>query len=123
MGYIIHHTIVVTSWETDKLKRVHKKAKEIFKECFSKEIGTKDSIGLKLISRIQGSITNKYSSFFIAPDGSKEGWDTSEFGDLARKKLIKYINHLAYEEGSNSIAYAELYFGEDNGKAEIINHN
>ena len=30
MGYIKHHTIVVTSFEFEKAKEVHKKAQEIF---------------------------------------------------------------------------------------------
>lgn len=30
MGYIKHHTIVVTGWQDEKLKKAHQKAKEVF---------------------------------------------------------------------------------------------
>ncbi len=107
MGYIKHHTIVVTS-SGEFTNNAHNKAKEIFGH---------------LCSVIIYSKCNFYSSFFIAPDGSKEGWDQSDLYDLKRKEFINWINEQAYEDGSNAISFAELFYGEDNGYSEIVNHN
>lgn len=108
MGYIKHHTIIVTS-SIDKLfDKAHERAKTIFNFVCS--------------DKVKG-IKNGYNSFFIAPDGSKEGWDDSEIFDLKRKKFIKWLESQAYDDGSSSISYVEVFFGEDNGNSEIVNHN
>ncbi len=35
---------------------------------------------------------NGYLSFFVAPDGSKEGWSESQNGDEAREKLTLWLD-------------------------------
>lgn len=35
------------------------------------------------------SIVNDYQSFAFLPDGSKEGWDTSDDGDRYRQRFIE----------------------------------
>jgi len=107
MGYIRHHAIVVTSYgETTKLAQ--DKAKEIF--------GTN-------VSEIVNSNVNGYQSFFVAPDGSKEGWEESEQGDKDRALFIEFIEQQKYEDDINSISFAELFYGDDEGDSEIVNHN
>lgn len=107
MGYIRHHSIVVTSYgETTKL--AHDKAKEIF--------------GAN-VSEIVNSNINGYQSFFVAPDGSKEGWEESEQGDKDRALFIQFIEQQKYENDSNSISFAELFYGDDEGESKVVNHN
>ncbi|MGG3872975.1 hypothetical protein [Brevibacillus laterosporus] len=67
MGTIKHNAIVVTDadYAMDKLELVHKKAQELFSS---------------LVSPIIKSNSNGYQSFFVAPDGSKEGWEESMRG-------------------------------------------
>lgn len=108
MGYIRHHAIVVTSWDEKKTKIVHKQAVKVFGN---------------LVSKIIPSLTNGYLTFFIAPDGSKEGWDESNNRDEHRKEFIEFLNTQAYEDGSNQFRYAELYYGDDNKQSEIVKHN
>jgi hypothetical protein len=114
MGYIKAHTIVVTGGKTS-VKKAHKVAKEIFNKAFFK-----DNPYRKLVSSIVDSKMNETFSFFIAPDGSKEGWETSDIGDEARASLLKELKKIAKDTG---LDYVELFFGEDNGKAKILNHN
>lgn len=118
MGYMRHHTIVVCSFDKKLITKVQKKAEKIFKKFFKN-----DYILNPIVSNIYYTIINRYYSFFIAPDGSKEGWEHSSLGDEARKEIIEYIKSLAYEDGSNAISYAELFFGDDEGEAKILNHN
>lgn len=108
MGYIRHHAIIITSW-SEAIKDVHATARKIF--------------GIQCSEILMAPI-NGEKSFFIGPDGSKEGWDESDKGDQQRKQFIDYINSMAdVEDKSNSIRFVELFYSEDNNKAEIINHN
>lgn len=53
MGYIRHHSIAVTSWNNELIKKAHQKATEIFKHRTS--------------PILEGDV-NDYNSFFIAPE-------------------------------------------------------
>ncbi len=75
MGYIRHHAIIVTGYDIKKMNK-HKK--------FAKNLGL-------LVSNVIISKINGYMSFFIAPDGSKEGWKDSNLGDDRRCSFIEYI--------------------------------
>ena len=108
MGYIKHHGIAVTSSIDELIKEAHTQAKSIFKYR---------------TSEILNSETNGYKSFFIAPDGSKEGWGESNNGNDKRETFVKWVNEKAYEDGSNSISFCEFFYGEDNGYSEVENHN
>ena len=108
MGYIRHHAIVVTTFEKSLIKPVHEKAIEIF--------------GLS-VSNVVGSQVNGYYSFFVGPDGSQLGWTEDEAGDSRREQFIGYLKSLAYDDGSSSIDYAELFYGDDEGESAVTRHN
>lgn len=108
MGNIRHHAIAVTSWNDDLIKKAHEKAKEIFKST---------------TSDIIKSTTNSFKSFFIAPDGSKEGWEKSDIGNLQREIFKEWINEQVYEDGSNSLSFCEFFYGDDDHESEIVDHN
>lgn len=93
MGYHNHHAIIVTAWDEKYIKEAHGKAIEIFGEpC----------------SEVVDSNINGYVSFFIAPDGSKEGWEDSTAGDNRREAFKTWINkHDGY------IDAVEIYYGGD----------
>lgn len=103
MGYIRHNAIVVTGGgypEADeKFYKAHKKAKELF-----------DS----LVSEVIEGLTNGYKSFFIAPEGSKEGWSLSDIYDLKRHEIASFIDLQAYSDGSNPTKFVDLAFDECN---------
>lgn len=105
MGYIKHHAIIVTHWENKKVEEAHKKAKEIFEN--------------KLVSEIVSGIVNTDSSFFIAPDGSKEGWSDSE---LCNDKRTKFLDWLMNSKDNYS-DYVEIQFGGDDDRNEVIRSN
>jgi hypothetical protein len=73
MGYMRHHAIIVTSWKRELLEQAHARAVEL---------------GMS-VSEVTGEVTNSYRSFLVAPDGSKEGWDTSDdLQELQRAGLL-----------------------------------
>lgn len=99
MGYIRHNCIIVTG---DNIIEMHKFAIEIF--------GT-------TCSEIIESPINGYNSFFIAPDGSKEGWMDSDKGDKNRKKFIKALKK------DGSCDFVELTYGGDDEGASVMEYN
>ncbi len=110
MGYIKHHTIIVTSWERTKIIKAHEKAKEIFA---SYENGAE-----KIVSKPLKYLMNLGYSFFIAPDGSKEGWDTSNNMDKAREEFLDWMDkNVPYCD------YVEITFGGDDERTEILRTN
>lgn len=113
MGYIKHHTIVVTGWQTEAVEEAREKAVEIFKKSCEEEIlMTGSNI---LVSEIIGGLVNSQNSFFIAPDGSKEGWGTSDNCNNARAAFLDWL------EGSNNYCdYIEVVFGGDDEHESII---
>lgn len=101
MGYHRHHTIVVTSWSEDGIDRAHREALAVFSDT------------LAAVSDISPGTTNGYRSFFVAPDGSKEGWPPSDAADLARERYIGWLTGQAYEDGSHALDWIVVNFGGD----------
>ena len=96
MGTIHHHAIVVTSCDKVVIEEAHKKASDI----------------LPYVSDLSKPSTNGYQSFSVFPDGSKEYWSESDEGNEARAEFIRWLDSRAYDDGSNSIRYAHVSFGE-----------
>lgn len=98
MGYIRHHAIIITAYKDSLLKKAHVEA---------------ERLGLPT-SPIVESHVNGYLSFFIAPDGSKEGWEDSNKGDLRRRAFKEWT----FMQLSSSLDWIELSYDED-GKVAI----
>jgi hypothetical protein len=102
MSYIIDHAIVV-SGSGNGIARAHKKALKIFSN--------------NQVSPILTGMTNGCESFFIAPDGSKEGWDESNKGDAKRKIFTAWLCL------RNHCKFVEVAFGGFEERAEIVRSN
>jgi hypothetical protein len=116
MGYIKHNTIIVTGWQNEKVLESRNKAIEIFGKNFDQEPNVK---GGELVSEIIEGVANGQLSFFIAPDGSKEGWKTSQNGDDARREFCNWLN----SDSSNYCEYVEIRFGGDDDEISIVRSN
>jgi hypothetical protein len=105
MGYMRHHVIVVTSFSSEKLLEARQHA-----------------VGFcgPLVSPVVRSDTNGYVSFFVAPDGSKEGWEASDKGDNDRKNFILWLNSKRSEDGCSYLDWVEVQYGDDEGYTKII---
>jgi hypothetical protein len=126
MGYggMCHHTIVVTGMYDDDgnvtrakpsvvlvhdLRHAHMKAVEIFHG--------------RLVSPIIKGVVNRYGSFFVAPDGSFEGWNHSDEGDANREALIKWLDSKRNQDASSPYTWAEIQFGNEGGDQRILRHS
>lgn len=112
MGYIKHNAAIITSWDVERLEAAHIKAREIFKAKF--EGGARDLGASILVSEIVHGVVNSQASFFIAPDGSKEGWADSTKSDEARKEFLDWII-----QSENFSDYIEVRFGGDDEFNEV----
>ena len=106
MGYMRHHAIVVTSCFEPPIRHAHGAALAYF---YSSSASVSSILGP---TRVNG-----YYSFFVTPDGSKEGWEESDAGDRAREGFIARLEKL-YELGE-FCAWAEIQFGDEDGEAKL----
>ncbi len=106
MGHIVHHAIVVTSWDEKQIEAA---------------IGEAVKLGCRATS-IAGHMVNGGGSFLVAPDGSKSGWPESDVGDAQRTAFIAWLVAQRYEDGSSSLCWVEIEYGSDDARA-IVKRN
>ena len=106
MGYMRDNAIIVTGYYGEYIDNAHKRAKKIFGEQ---------------VSEITPEATNGARSFFVAPDGSKEGWKESNIGDENREAFVKYLENRRYSDGSSPLNLVEVQYGDDELETKIIN--
>lgn len=94
MGTFQHHAIVLTTDE-EYITPVLETAQRIFGPRVSAPIS---------------SGWNGYVSIFIAPDGSKEGWTESNYGDQRRAEFKAWLRNESNYEGYHS--WVEIGYGE-----------
>lgn len=95
MGHIRHHAIIFTSCIKEDVEKAHAEASAIFGSS---------------VSGLSPEATNGYVTFLVGPDGSKEGWEESRYGDEKREKFKKWL--LENDLGGRS---HEIQYGDDYG--------
>lgn len=91
MGYIRHDAIIVEAYPAESIHAAWVKATEL---------------GLRA-TEVVDAVTNGYHFFMIAPDGSKEGWETSNEYEAKRAAWI------AWAEGTQMVTWVMVSFGDD----------
>lgn len=97
MGVIKHHAIVVTGYDMEDMKDTRR-----FAELCNLNP-----------TPIMHSPVNGYKTFFIPPDGSKEGWGPSNDGDEERDRFKKFLRRRNKED------WAEISYGGDDGYSKV----
>ena len=101
MGYMRRHAIVVTGDDYEESKNInaaHAKATEIF----------------PWVSEICPPQVNGERSFFIPPDGSKEGWVKSDEGDKRRDAFVEWLNGF-----NGCVHWVEVCYAEDEPNTRV----
>ena len=109
MGNINHNAIVITGWNHNEVQEAQVKAVELLYPICATEKA--------LVSEIVYGEVNGYSSFFIAPDGSKEGWELTKELNSARLQILDYVKN-----NLRSCDYTHVVFGGDHIKVDVFNH-
>lgn len=76
MGHFRHDVIIVTDFEKEPVQAARQKAVELFGD---------------LVTPIVSSPHNGFYTFFIGPDGGKEGREFSDDFDARRKQYREYL--------------------------------
>lgn len=100
MGTIQHKAVLVTG--SDYTEKCFTKAYNKAKKLFPKQ----------LISNKLEGVTNGYSSFLVAPCGSKLGWNEDVDHTDSIKEFVDFLEGLKYDDGSTSVKYVYVTFGE-----------
>lgn len=103
MGYIRHHSVIVTTANDDAIEAAHVAAVAIG-GC---------------VSPIMHSGMNGYRSFAMLPDGSKEGWEDSDIGDGRRDSIIGWIDRYNQKVGYRAFDWVEVQFGGDDESSAV----
>lgn len=104
MGYMRHHVIIVTTYG-EHAQKAYDAALDVF--------------GATRLSPLCASELNGYLSFFVVPDGSKEGWKDSDDGDVRRARFKDWFRDQCYEDGSSPYDWCECMYGDDEGELSI----
>jgi hypothetical protein len=98
MGTIQHHALIVTTWDTRRLKKAYAAAVRL--------------IGNDLVTPIASYRINEGGSFAVLPDGSKEGWEESNTAEWQRSAFIEWLERQRYDDHSNAFNWVLVAFGE-----------
>lgn len=123
MGYIKHHSLIVSSWNLEAMEKAHQVVEGILKEYGAPHSNGTAADASALLTPLAPYIVNGGASFAVLPDGSKEGWGDSDNGDAARDRIAEWLDAQAYDDGSNVYDWVELSFpGDVSGDALVTRH-
>lgn len=94
MGWFRNHVIVVQG-DPDLVQAAHAEAARIFPQ----------------VSEVITDRHNFKLSFFVPPDGSKEGWAESDHGDTNRREFVAWLRRQVHDDGTAKLQWAEVEFG------------
>lgn len=125
MGYFRHKTIIVSGW-LEHIRAAHEEFDLVLRQNYPDllvEPSEQASITQEpttLLSGVVVSPSNGFAHFFIAPDGSKEGWPTSNEGDRAFAQIKALLTSSPH---CDQLDWVELQMGGDDGVAAILETN
>jgi len=96
MSHVLHHAVIVTSWEAAAVAYAHQTARGLFTDgefC--------------LVSPITKARHNGYQSFAVLPCGSNAGWPDAE---EHVRKLKEFTDWLAKQ---SHLQWVAIQFGDD----------
>lgn len=102
MGTIIHDAVIVTTFDDN-----------------GRDLDPRSAVAEEFRALIAGpipSVANGYTTWFMGPDGSKAGWETSDDGDDAREAFIAYM-----QANSRYVEVLVVTYGETwDGAPEVV---
>ena len=99
MGVKNNECVIATTWSKNDMQKVKDWVDELSRDDQS------------LFCFIPSLVNNKIT-LFLAPDGSKKGWDTAEHGEALRNLLIELLKTFDDDDGSNPFEWVEVGYGE-----------
>lgn len=100
MGVENNNAVIATTWNNDGIERIKRWVDEIDDDFWR---------GLFLFGDAK---INGITTIVMLPDGSKEGWPESEYGDKLRDRFISELQKADYDDGSSPWDFIEVGYGE-----------
>jgi hypothetical protein len=111
MGYIRHDAVIAIIGDySEEDKKAAKDIEKLRRKMKNDKSGIR-GVPNCILGPTHG--VNGYKTYLFSPDGSKEGWDTSEECDRYRAEFISIIKSTEYP------AMVHLQFGGDDGETII----
>lgn len=114
MGYIAHDAVIVVVagyvMRGEKPLRTNIAMPDV--EAF--RVQMPETLRHLLVGPIPSAVNDDFTYFF-APDGSKEGWDLSDLGDVWRAKFVALFQE-RYDDDSGPFDILSIRFGGDEGR-------
>jgi hypothetical protein len=113
MGYMCDHALIVSGRRSeveqarDAALTVYNRVDTPFCRSFA-----------ELVSPIIHGMTNGRAAFMVAPDGSKEGWSTSDLSDELRGELIAWLR-----SNTSGLSFVEVLFNDDDLRCRVERHD
>lgn len=89
MGTISNDALIVMGYEVPRVDAKRERVIELAAECAGDGASAEELASL--VSPVIPCLVNGSASFYVAPDGSKERWDTSDVGDAFRARIVEEI--------------------------------
>jgi hypothetical protein len=109
MGVIVHDAVVVSTWREEDNRRFEEFRDQIVDLAIADEEGYESSLSDKWAGTLVGPISqpvNMGYTWVLTPDGSKEGWSGSDFGDQVRERFVALCRRL-------DVDFVHVQFGGD----------
>lgn len=104
MGHIVHHAIVVTSFDRKAIDKAHAQAVQL---------------GFMVAGPLDSNVNREYS-LLLGPDGSKSGWEDSDEGDVRREAFRSWLSGEIDEDGGSYYRWVEVRYGDDRPVPPVI---
>lgn len=116
MGTIHHDFVIAVAWRRcDAAQQAFEKTKEFAESRRDSMYGNPADL---LVGPVEG-IANLYETYLMVPDGSKEGWDTSNLCDEVRAFFIEKMKEAGADVAFGSFGERLTRFTDPSGE-EIV---
>ena len=99
MGIRNHECIIATTWDDKAMGKVRSWVMDL-------------PVYERALFTFHDGLVNNEATLFVAPSGSKKGWEEDLELERIRNKLVELICSFDYEDGSNPFYFVEVGFGE-----------
>lgn len=107
MGYFCHHAIIISSSYPEDLLIARYRILDI------------PHLALP-VSEILPVAMQGYVSFFVGPDGSKEGRETSSIGNMQRDRIVEILRSFEFADEWSPLEWAEIQYGDEAGNNKML---
>lgn len=109
MGYMRNKALIISGFSESTVLSAHAVAKEVHLR-----FGLESLVGEVVKHAVNGGAC--FAAFYVSPDGSKEGWNTSDDGGMALDLVAAYLE----ENPQHYLNWAVVLLGGDDDEYGVL---